>query len=95
MKGNTLAQFIDDLLLMGGPEKEFTVRGKRYFLETLWHDENQMNEMYIFEVSETNPVIFRCFGEKFADCVREFENARIFDGLTIYQAEQEIEVLFG
>ncbi len=95
MKGNTIAQFIDDLLLTGGPEKEFTFRGKRYFLETIWRDEKQMNEMYIFEVSETNPVIFSCFGKRFEDCVREFEKACIFDGLNIYQAEQEIEVIFG
>ena len=30
MKGNTLAEFINDLLTMGGPEKEFEFRGKKY-----------------------------------------------------------------
>lgn len=28
MKGNTLTEFIDDLLTMGGPEKEYEYRGK-------------------------------------------------------------------
>lgn len=34
-------------------------------------------------------------GDNFAECVAKLENAEIFDGMTIYQAEQEIEVLFG
>ena len=33
MKGNTLAEFINDLLTMGGPEKEFEFRGKKYMME--------------------------------------------------------------
>lgn len=33
MRGNTLTEFMDDLLTMGGPEKEFLFRGKRYFME--------------------------------------------------------------
>ena len=38
MKGSTLAEFINDLRTMGGPEKEFTFRDKRYFLETTFHE---------------------------------------------------------
>lgn len=34
-------------------------------------------------------------GGNFAECTAKFENERIFDGLTIYEAESEIEVLFG
>ena len=29
MIGNTLSEFIDDILTMGGPEKEFLFRGKK------------------------------------------------------------------
>ena len=29
------------------------------------------------------------------ECVEQFETKPIFDGLTIYNAESEIEVLFG
>ena len=36
-------------------------------------------------------VIFECFGE----CVEGFEKAKIFDGKRIYEAEKDIEVLFG
>ena len=34
MTGNTLSEFIDDILTMGGPEKEFLFRGKKYMLQS-------------------------------------------------------------
>ena len=95
MKGCTLAEFINDLRTMGGPEKEFTFRNKRYFLETVYHEETGLDEMYIFEVSDTDPVIARFFGKDFDECTDQFEEAKIFDGQTIYDVEDEIEVLFG
>ena len=94
MKGCTLAEF-NDLRTMGGPEKEFTFRNKRYFLETVYHEETGLDEMYIFEVSDTDPVIARFFGKDFDECTDQFEEAKIFDGQTIYDVEDEIEVLFG
>ena len=95
MKGCTLAEFVNDLRTMGGPEKEFTFRDKRYFLETVYHEETGLDEMYIFEVSDTDPVIARFFGKDFDECTDQFEEAKIFDGQTIYDVEDEIEVLFG
>jgi hypothetical protein len=32
---------MDDLLATGGPEKEFIFRKKRYFMETVYHSENE------------------------------------------------------
>lgn len=95
MKGSTLAEFINDLRTMGGPEKEFTFRDKRYFLETIRQKETGLLEMYIFEVSDTDPIIARFFGKDFDECTDQFEEAKIFDGQTIYDVEDEIEVLFG
>ena len=95
MKGSTLAEFINDLRTMGGPEKEFTFRDKRYFLETVYHEETGLDEMYIFEVSDTDPIIARFFGKDFNECTDKFEEAKTFDGKTIYDVEDEIEVLFG
>ena len=95
MKGSTLAEFINDLRTMGGPEKEFTFRDKRYFLETIRQKETGLLEMYIFEVSDTDPIIARFFGKDFGECTDKFEEAKIFDGKTIYDVEDEIEVLFG
>ena len=37
MKGNTLAEFLDDLLTVGGPEKEFVFRDRFSFLESYRH----------------------------------------------------------
>ncbi|MCR5359283.1 MAG: hypothetical protein K6E55_05295 [Thermoguttaceae bacterium] len=95
MKGSTLAEFINDLRTMGGPEKEFTFRDKRHFLETTFHEDTQMSEMYIFEIRDNNPIIARFFGKDFDECTDQFEEAKIFDGKTIYDVEDEIEVLFG
>ena len=35
------------------------------------------------------------WGADLRECVHKFEQAEVFDGLTIYEAEQEIEVQFG
>ena len=47
MKGNTISEFINDLYSCGGPEKEFTFRGKRYFLETTTKDGTDLLELYV------------------------------------------------
>ncbi len=49
MKGNTMEQFIDDLLTIGGPEKEFIFHSKLYFLETMFRDERGFLELYVDE----------------------------------------------
>jgi hypothetical protein len=95
MKGNTLNQFMDDLYSMGGPEKEFLYNGKKYFLQCEAVPNSNMIEMVIFECFGEEKYIFRCKGECFGDCVEQFEVAKIFDGKTIYEAEKDIEVLFG
>lgn len=96
MRGNTLTEFIDDLITMGGPEKEFEFRGRRYIMEALpYEHDNSLTEFVIFECFGEERYVFRCHGKNNEECVRQFEVAPIFDGLTIYEAEQEIEVLFG
>lgn len=96
MKGNTISEFINDLIACGGPEKEFTFRGKRYFLETIAVEGTDLLKLYVVEIKDsTDDVIFTFTGKTFQDCVDQFEEAKIFDGKTIFQVEQEIEVLFG
>ncbi len=98
MRGNTLEQFMDDLLTMGGPEKEFTYKNHRYFLETRAISETEL-DMYVFEIFENeekdHEFLCHCIGKDFAECVAKFEKERIFEGKTIYEAEQDIEVVFG
>ena len=58
MKGNTINEFIGDLLSMGGPEKEFIFRSKKYFLETTFNNKENIKELVIFECCDkANPYI--------------------------------------
>lgn len=99
MKGNTLNEFMNDLLTVGGPEKEFLFRGKRFFLETTQDSKTKKLDMCIQEfmnnTEQTNIDEFHFIGNTLAECVQAFEKAPIFDALNIYDAENEIEVLFG
>ncbi len=96
MKGNTLTEFMDDLITMGGPEKEFLFRGRRYLMESQPYKKDiTQTEFVIFECFGEQNYIFRCHGKNNEECVRQFEKAPVFDGLTIYEADPEIEVLFG
>ena len=91
-----MAEFVDDLLTMGGPEKDFLFRGRRYFLEAQQYEEDPaQTEFVLFECFGDENYIFRCHGKNFRECFKQFEKAPVFDGMTIYEAEQEIEVLFG
>lgn len=94
MIGNTLSQFIDDILTMGGPEKEYLYKGKRYMLECE-SDEKGRIVLVVFECFGEGKILFQCEGKTFLECFQQYEQAPIYDGRTIYEAEQEIEVLFG
>ena len=48
MKGNTLSEFINDLLTMGGPEKEYEYRGKRYFMESQPYEPDPTQVEFVF-----------------------------------------------
>ena len=99
MRGNTLEEFIDDILASGGPEKEFTFRNKYYFLESTCK-ENDCVQLHIDEYDQQEadePKYIKTYsfnGKNLAECTNQFETAKIFEGLTIYEAEPEIEVLF-
>jgi hypothetical protein len=58
MIGNTLNEFMDDLYSMGGPEKEFSYKDKRYFLQCEAVD--NMIEMVIFECFSVATILFLC-----------------------------------
>lgn len=104
MKGNTVTEFIDDLLTMGGPEKEFIFRNKFYFLESVYNSVQKKMELRIDEYDRPVPLntsldrfarTYLFDGKNFEECVSKFEVAKIFEGMTIYEAESEIEVLYG
>ena len=101
MKGCSVGEFIDDLRSMGGPEKEFVFRSKRFFLETVYQEDQGLFELYIDEYDNTDPekrvllTHHSFWGKDFTECTEKFEKAKLFAGLDIYSAENEIEVLYG
>ena len=80
MKGNTLTEFINDLLVMGGPEKEFEYRNRRYFMQSQpYEGDNTLTEFVIYEWFGDENYIFKCHGKSMFECVEQFKNAKIFD----------------
>lgn len=55
-----------------------------------------MDVLHIDQFDADEPCLHGGFpGKDFRECFSKFEKARIFDGLTLYEAEQEITVLYG
>lgn len=101
MKGNSLNEFMNDLYVNGGPEKEFTYRDQ-YFIIQCEATADKSNRVlrvdsYKLQDGDAGDFIKTYFfsGGTLAECVEAFEKAKIFDGKTIYEAEKDIEVLFG
>lgn len=81
---------------MGGAEKEFLFRNRKYMLQSQrYEDDLSLTELVIFECFGDENYIFRCHGKDFHECFEQFEKSTIFDGMTFYEAESGIEVLFG
>lgn len=101
MKGNSLNEFMNDLYVNGGPEKEFTYHDQYFIIqcEATTDKSNQVLRLdaYRLQNGEAGDFIRTFFfnGKTLAECVEAFEKAKIFDGKTIYEAEKDIEVLFG
>jgi hypothetical protein len=81
-------EFIDGLHY--GDERFFLYKGKKYFIQGFYKDGKPMLEVYIFEPSDSK-FEWRAFSEDSSYPVAEFENAKIFDGKTFWDVEQEIE----
>lgn len=80
--------------LYTSPTIEHTFRGNYYILEWWWNKNNTWT-ITLFTCGEKGKLIFE---EKFPtlrECIEYYKQAKCYEGLTIYQAEKEIEVLFG
>lgn len=89
MKGKMLSEFIDELFV--NPEMEWVYHNTKYLISGYSSEKNLYtisadilgsNGHNVFEVTNTNR----------NECVAKFEEAEIFDGLTVYEAENDIEV---
>lgn len=92
MKGNTLNEFIDSLYL--NCDKEIVFHNRKMMIEAWLNPEEATYTLRVFECSEGEPVLFSKTASDRSGCVASFEEAKIFDGKTVYEAESEIEVLY-
>lgn len=92
MKGNTLNEFIESLYY--NPEKELMFNGKDYFVSGYITDNNNYT-LEVVNITEGCKTIFNYSSTNRDDCVDKFKKAKIFEGTTIFDAEQHIEVIDG
>ena len=93
MKGNTLNEFMDDMY--HNPEKEISYCGKRYMVTGYVDETCELYTLEVYTIEKDCKELFKHTSKVRYECVEAFENAKIFEGKTIYEAEENIEVLFG
>lgn len=93
MRGNSLNEFIDSLYY--NPEKEISYQGIRYIVSGFIDDAGEQYTLQATMILEEPKVLFTHTSKDRDECVNAFEEAPIFKGKTIYEAENDIEVLFG
>ena len=93
MKGNDLNEFIDDMY--HNPEKEISYCGKRYMVTGYVDETSEFYTLEVYTIEKDCKELFKFTSKVRYECVEQFEGAKIFDGKTIYEAEKDIEVLFG
>ena len=93
MKGNDLNEFIDDMY--HNPEKEISYCGKRYMVTGYVDETSEFYTLEVYTIEKDCKELFKFTSKVRYECVEQFEVAKIFDGKTIYEAEKDIEVLFG
>ena len=92
MIGNPISEFIDDLYC--NPEMEMEYHGVRYLVSGYRDADNE----YVLQIDTIEPqssAVFFVKKKTVRECVEAFEEATLFDGKTIYEAENEITVLYG
>ncbi len=92
MTGRTISEFITELY--NNPEMEFIYRNNRYMISGYVSPSGDTYTLELWNIT-ANSLVFKCsdmFREK---CVEQFEDSKLFDKRTIYEAEEEINVQYG
>lgn len=92
MQGKTLRQFIDDLYY--NAEMEFIFNDKKYIISG-WLNEDETYTVALYSIEENSKELFSCTSGSHLEVVETFEAAKIFDGRTIYDVEENIIVTYG
>lgn len=92
MQGKKLSLFIESLYV--NPEMEFEYAGKRYLVSG-YHDDNNEYVLQVDTIEASSKPVFFFKDANISKCVDAFERAKMFDERTIYEAHDEITVLYG
>ena len=92
MQGKNLSEFIDSLYI--NPETEIEYSNKK-FLISGYRDDDSSYVLRVDNITTSSEQIFFAKDSDVQKCVEAFENAAIFDGRTIYEAHDEITVMYG
>ncbi len=88
MKNGDVHEFINGLHY--GDERFFIYNGDKYFIQGYFFESMPMLEVYIIETDIKN-FEWRAISENNNYPVEEFENAKIFNGKSFWEVEQDIE----
>lgn len=92
MTGRNITEFI--LELYNNPEMEFIYHKERYMISGYVDSSDNMYTLELWNITK-NVLVFKCSDSSREKCVDRFEENGAFDGKTIYDAEDEIEVQYG
>ncbi len=93
MLGNDLNDFMNDMY--SNPEKEIRYRNKDYMVAGYIDEKGEFYTLMVYTIDKECKTLFKVSSKERRECVEAFEQAKIFDGKTIYEAEKDIEVLYG
>lgn len=92
MTGRNISEFITELYY--NPEMEFIYHDQRYMISGYVNSSDDIYTLELWNIS-INSLVFKC-SDKFRErCVERFEDSKLFDERTIYEAEGEINVQYG
>lgn len=92
MHGKNIGDFIDSLYI--NPEMEIEFSNKRFLISGYRNDDNKYT-LRVDTIESISKNVFFFNSNSIQICVEAFEKAKIFDGKTIYEAHNEITVLYG
>lgn len=92
MKGKNVSEFMDELYV--NPEMELVYHSAKYLISGFVDDKGHYT-ISVDLLGENGHNIFDETSINRNECVAKFEEAKLFEGLSIYEAEQDIEVLYG
>ena len=92
MKGKTLNQFVDELYY--NAEIEFILNRTKYIISG-WSNDDGTYTLSLCSIEENLTELFNYTSESGIEVVENFENAKIFNGKTVYDVEKNITVIYG